>query len=49
VHSWSGDPGAVFVGLGSAAVLGLSALGMSDMTSSWIGALGVKAAFGEGE
>jgi len=28
--------------------LGMSALGMSDMSSSWIGPLGVKAAFGEG-
>lgn len=52
MHSSSGDPAAVFVGLGSAALLGMSAVAMSDMQGTGgganvLGELGVKAAFGE--
>lgn len=52
MHAITGDPGAAFIGLGSAALLGMSAVAMSDMQGTGgganvVGELGVKAAFGE--
>lgn len=52
VHAGSGDPGSIFVGLGSASLLGMAAAALSDMQGTGgganiIGELGVKAAFGK--
>jgi hypothetical protein len=47
VNAQTGSPQAAQLGLGAGALLGLSAIAMSDIRDSDLGELGVKAAWGE--
>jgi hypothetical protein len=47
VHAQTGSPQAAQLGLGAGALLGLSAVAMSDIRDSDLGEIGVKAAWGE--
>jgi hypothetical protein len=47
VHAQTGSVQAAYMGFGASAVLGMSAVAMSDIRDSELGELGVKAAWGE--